>query len=70
MNDYNDYEEKRRKKREKRADILNNIRFFAAIGMLLTVATLIIISGVDLDYFTWLFAIGFVILLLVGLLTR
>lgn len=65
----NDNEE-RRNKREKRADILNNIRMFAAIAMLMIVATLIIMSGVDLDYFTWLFAIGFVILLLVGLLTR
>lgn len=70
MNDYNDYEEKRRKKREKRADILNNIRMFAAIAMLMTVVALIIISGVDLGYFNWIFAIGFIILIIVGLLTR
>lgn len=65
----NDNEE-RRNKREKRVDILNNIRMFAAIAMLMTVVALIIISGVDLGYFTWLFVIGLLILILVGLFTR
>lgn len=38
--------------------------------MLMTVVALIIISGVDLGYFNWIFAIGFIILIIVGLLTR
>ena len=48
----------------------HNIRMFAAIAMLMTVVALIIISGVDLGYFNWIFAIGFIILIIVGLLTR